>query len=110
MLKYKVKLKRLVKKAQEEGIVTKKEVRYLMPDAPKVPVIYQLPTVHKNPSNPPGRPIVSGVDSLFASTGEYLDWFLQPLVQKCPAYRRDSRNLMELLQGVKVKTYWQVSM
>lgn len=100
--KFKAKLIRLVKNAQAEDIVTKKEARYLVPDAPRVPAIYQLPKVHKNPSTPSGRPIVSGVDSLFARIGEYLDQFLQPLAQSCPAYLKDSRNLIELLQQVEV--------
>lgn len=78
-IKYKAKLTRLVKNAKDECIVNKKEARYLLPDAPRVPVIYQSPKVHKNPSNPLGRPIVSGVDSLIARMWEYLDQFLQPL-------------------------------
>lgn len=69
---------------------------------PRVPVIYQLPKIHKNPSKPPRRPIVSGVDSLFARIGEYLDSFFQPLAQSCPAYLKDSRDLIQLLQGIEV--------
>lgn len=100
--KFKAKLRCLVKNAQYEGIVTKKEARYLVPDAPRVPVIYQLPKIHKNPVKPPGRPIVSGMDSLLARISEYLDCFLQLLAQSCPAYLNDSRHLMELLQEVEV--------
>lgn len=100
--KFKAKLRRLIKNAQDEGILTKNETRYLVPDAPRVPVIYQLPKIHKNPAKPPGRPIVSGVDSLFSRISEYFDCFLQPLTQSCPAYLRDSGNLMELLQQLEV--------
>lgn len=62
--KFKAKLRRLIKNAQDEGILTKNETRYLVPDAPRVPVIYQL--------------------------------------HHCPAYLRDSGNLMELLQQLEV--------
>lgn len=40
---FKTKLKDLIKTAKEEGILKKKEARYLVPDAPRIPVIYQLP-------------------------------------------------------------------
>lgn len=72
----------------------------MVPDVSRVPVIFQLPKIHKNPSKPPGRPIVSGVDLLFARMGEYR--FLQPLAQKFPTYLKDSKDLMELLQGIEV--------
>lgn len=38
-IKYKAKLERLVKRAQKEGVLNKREARYLLPDAPRVPVI-----------------------------------------------------------------------
>lgn len=100
--KYKTKLKWLVKRAKHEGIVNKDGARYVVPDGPRVPVIYQLPKVHKNPSKPPERPIVSGVDSLFARIREYLDRFFHPSAQKCPVYLKDSKDLMESLQGIEV--------
>lgn len=88
MLKYKAKFKWLVKETQEESIVPKKEVRYLVPDACKVSVIYQLPKVHKNPSNPPW------------STHSQWGWLficLNIWIGSCSRW-----NLIELLQGVEV--------
>lgn len=77
--KYKAKLKKFVKKAQREELINKKEARYLIPDAPRMPVIYQILKIHKCRVKPPGRPIVSGIDSLFSRLGEYLDCFFQSL-------------------------------
>lgn len=93
----------MIKEAQENGILKKKEAKYLIPEAPRVPIIYQLPKIHKNINNPPGRTIVSGVDSLFSRMGEYLDCFLQPFVQKCPAYLKDSKDLIGLLQHINIE-------
>lgn len=89
-----------MKKAHKKGILDKKEYRYLIPEAPKLPVIYQLPKIHKDTENPPGRPIISGIDSLFSQIGEYLDVYLQPLVKKYPAYLKDSKQLINLLKNL----------
>lgn len=52
----------------------------------RIPVIYYLPKVHENPINPPGRPIIRGLDSVTFRVGTYIDNFLQPLVSKTPSY------------------------
>lgn len=83
--------------ASNDGILKKKEARYLIPDAPRVPVIYQLPKMHKHSTKPSGRSIVSGIELLFSRLGEYLDYFLQPLTKKCP-YLKDSKDLIELIK------------
>lgn len=69
--KLKTVLKDIVQKGKEIEIVTKKEARYLVTDVPRLPVIYQLPKIHKNPEHPPGRPI-SGINSIFSRIGEYV--------------------------------------
>lgn len=64
-----------------------------------MPVIYQEPKVHKNQTDPPGRGIVSGVDSLFSRMGEYIDHYLQPLAQQFPSYLRDRKQLINILDN-----------
>lgn len=91
-------LKRTTKQAQEKGILTKKEARYLVPDAPRLPVIYQLPKIHKNKDCTSGKPIISGINSVLSRIGEYLDCFLQPIVNTYSAYLRDSKHLMNILK------------
>lgn len=93
-------LKRLVKKGGEAGILNKKEARYLIPDSTKTPVIYYLPKIHKRLNKPPGRPIISGVDSLFSRLGEYIDQFLKPLVVKGKSYLRDRTQLINDLKTI----------
>lgn len=71
--------------------------------AHRVPVIYCLPKVHKNPANPPWRPIVSGLDSVTSGIGKYIDGFLQPLVSQTPSFLRDSAQAIQLLSGMEWK-------
>lgn len=96
--KYRTKCKKFLKKAHKEGILNKKEYRYLLPGAPKLPVIYRIPKVHKNQTMPPGRPIISGIDSLISQIGEYLDIYLQPLAQQYPAFLWNSKQLINMLE------------
>ncbi|CAI9624404.1 unnamed protein product, partial [Staurois parvus] len=80
----------LVKKGKDNKILNKKEALYLVPDVCRLPVIYTLPKIHKDPLNPPGRPIVNGIQSVMSRMGQYIDIFLQPLVIKTKAYLRDT--------------------
>lgn len=63
----------------------------MVPDAPVMPVQYQVPKVHKNAKHPPRRPNLSGINSLSTRLGEYIDVYLQPLVSKSPSYLKDSK-------------------
>lgn len=69
----------LVNEGSALGILDKKETEFLIPLAPRIPIFYYLPKVHKNPVNPPGRPIVNGIDSVTSRMGRYIDFHLQPL-------------------------------
>lgn len=89
----------MIDRGLEQGILNKKEKAYLVPSAPRVPVMYFLPKIHKCLSKPPGRPIISGIDSVTARIGKYVDNFLQPLVTATPAYLRDTTRVINLLEG-----------
>lgn len=56
-IKFKKELVSLINEGFSLGVLNKKERIYLVPSAPRVPVIYYLPKVHKSMSNLPGRPI-----------------------------------------------------
>ncbi|KAM9325013.1 DNA replication ATP-dependent helicase/nuclease DNA2 [Gastrophryne carolinensis] len=93
----------LLKGGRDLGILNEKEFKYLNIGKPRTPTIYQLPKVHKNQTKPPGRPIVSGVDSLTCRLGEYVDDnFLQPLVVRLPAYLRDSGQVLTICQEIEI--------
>lgn len=50
--------------------------------------------------NPPGRPIVSGIDSVTSHIGRYIDFHLQPLVKSIPSYLKDTGDTIRLLEGL----------
>lgn len=79
-VKFRKELSALMDCGFQQGILNKKEKAYLIPVMPRVPVMYYLPKIHKNPTKPPDRPIISGIDSVTARIGKYIDGFLQPLV------------------------------
>lgn len=66
--KFKRELKSLIDEGFQQVIQNKKERAYLVP---RIPVVYYLP---------PGRPIISSIDSVTSRIGRYVDTFLQPLV------------------------------
>lgn len=53
----------VLNESYEQGLITAEIKRLLTNDAPRVPLLYLVPKIHKGLDKPPGRPIVSGVDS-----------------------------------------------
>lgn len=43
-------------------ILDKKEKAYLVPLVSRIPIMYHLPKIRKDPRHPPGCPIVSAID------------------------------------------------
>ena len=68
------------------GEITKREYDFLYSPFPKMAVFYTQPKIHKNLTKPPGRPIVSGIESLTANISTFVDFFLRPIVEKIPSY------------------------
>lgn len=98
----KSKPKEFLNKGIADRIINKKEGRYLLPEAPRVPVIYQVPKIHKRKTKPSGRPIISGIGSVHSRLGEYLDIFLQPLAGKGKAFIKDSKDVINTLRQIEV--------
>lgn len=92
-------LEQIVQKGVSKSILNNKEARYLVPELCRIPVIYTVPKIHKNKENPPGRPIVNGINSVTSRLGEYIDNFIQPAVQCTKAYLKDTKHILQLLDG-----------
>ena len=60
-------------------------------------VFYTQPKIHKSLTKPPGRPIVSGIESLTVNISTFVDFFLRPIVEKIPSYVKDSGDLIKTL-------------
>ena len=83
---------------------------YLYPYEHKIrtPHCYFLPKVHKN--TPPdrvfiGRPIVSNCGGPCEKIGEFIDFFLVPLVQKQPTYLRDTKDVIRKIEQLKIPSH-----
>lgn len=61
---FKKSLADLIDMGAQLGILDKKEKTFLVPFAPQIAVMYYLPKVHKDAHHPPGRPIISGINSV----------------------------------------------
>uniref|UniRef100_A0A8C5LZK0 Reverse transcriptase n=1 Tax=Leptobrachium leishanense TaxID=445787 RepID=A0A8C5LZK0_9ANUR len=90
-----------LQRGKDSDIINDNEYRYLKINFPRIPVFYYLPKVHKNKEQPPGRPIVLGIDSISCRISEYVDHLLQPLVQKTPAYLKDTITILQLIRDLK---------
>ncbi|XP_063800256.1 mucin-5AC-like [Pseudophryne corroboree] len=83
-----------------KGVITKDEFDFINIEHPTIPTIYCLPKIHKNPVCPPGRPIVSGVNSVTSNLSMLLDHYLQPLVKCTKSYLKDTGQLLTILDGL----------
>lgn len=93
----------IIKHGVDSKFLNKQEAKYLIPTVSRTPVIYYLPKIHKDSSNPPGRPIVSGIESLTSRLGEYIDLHLQPLVKKTRAYLKDTKHTLQLIKELNME-------
>ena len=57
-----------------------------------------LPKVHKTLDHPPGRPIVSGINSPTEKLSKLMDHRLKPIVTKLPSYVQDTTHMLQVLQ------------
>uniref|UniRef100_A0A8C5PCD7 Reverse transcriptase domain-containing protein n=1 Tax=Leptobrachium leishanense TaxID=445787 RepID=A0A8C5PCD7_9ANUR len=97
----KKKFDKYIQKGENNEFLNGKETDYLTVKYPRVPVFYHLPKVHKNLNKPPGRPILSGIDSISSKVAEYLDHLLQPIVRKIPSYLKDTGDIIRSLNSIK---------
>lgn len=100
--RYKRELETILIQARDLGILNKQEFSFLNINYPWIPVIYYLPKIHKNSEHPPGRPIVSGINSLTSRVASYIHSFLQKYVTTMKSYLRDSQHLIEILRNYTV--------
>jgi hypothetical protein len=80
---------------------------YLYPEEHKMrtPICYFLPKVHKKtPADRVfvGRPIISNCGGPCEKIGEFIDFFLVPLVQKQSTYLRDTKDVIRKIEQLKL--------
>lgn len=88
-------LSELLDNAKTQNWISKKEYEFLIYQTPRIPSFYMLPKVHKNLENPPGRPIISGNDSITEPASKFVDYFIKPFVSELPSYIQDSNEVLQ---------------
>lgn len=80
-----------------EGLVDQDTYKYLSTQFPQEATFYALPKIHKNPSLPPGRPMVSGL--LQKMPVVFIDFFDVVLLT---SYIRDALDFLKQIEGLVV--------
>ncbi|CAJ0948237.1 unnamed protein product [Ranitomeya imitator] len=84
------------------GLIDHKLSEYLIVEGPVSPVLYVLPKIHKDLTNPPGRLIVTGRGSLLNKTAIFLDRVLRPYATSAMSYIRDTNYFLEKIDDLTV--------
>lgn len=97
------KLSTLLASATKDGILTKKEKYFIQIPIPSTPFFYHLPKLHKSTTNPPGRPIISGINGPTCNLSHFIDLYLKDYVKILPSHLKDSDDLIRHLKQVQMQ-------
>lgn len=100
----------IIEKLKSKKFINAKQKQYLKGDIqPRERRFYILPKIHKDPVKwtvpfqiPPGRPIVSDCGSETYYTAEYIDYYLNPVSVKHPAYVKDTYHFIEIVKSLQI--------
>ncbi|XP_040275495.1 zinc finger protein 250-like [Bufo bufo] len=88
------KIRLLVDDTYAEDIIDNSLHDYLIVVHPVTPVLYTLPKIHKDRVDPPGRPIVSGINSVLSRSAIFLDGVLQKYAIDATSYVKDTTHFL----------------
>lgn len=74
--------------------------KVLINNTPRTPIFYILLKIHKEQRPPVGRPIVSGVNSMFEPLSKYVDFFLQPFVTETHSFVKDTTDFITKVENL----------
>lgn len=102
----------ILRHLKESKFLKGRQVKYLEPpELPRKRYFYLLPKIHKEVSKwnllnnhpfPPGRPIVSDINSDTYKLAEYIDHYLQKVGHSHPSYIKDTPDFIAKLRNLKV--------
>ncbi|CAH2223184.1 Hypothetical predicted protein, partial [Pelobates cultripes] len=99
--RFNVELQTILNRAKERGTISQKNYDFLYQKTPIIPIFYFLPKTHKRLPNPPGRPIISGINSLTANLSAYVDSRLQKYAQGAPSYVKDTKSFLQEVENIE---------
>ena len=82
-----------VSEMHNQGLISEKNMAYLIVDQPKAGRFYLLPKIHK--AGNPGRPIVSANGHPTEKISEFVNLHLQSHVQTLPSYLQDTTDFLK---------------
>ena len=82
-----------VSEMHDQGLISEKNMAYLIVDQPKAGRFYLLPKIHK--AGNPGRPIVFANGHPTEKISEFVDLHLQSHVQTLPSYLQDTTDFLK---------------
>lgn len=99
-MEYKRVIDDIIEESVIEGIIPKEMKKMLINDQPRTPILYLVPKIHKDARKPPGRPIVSGVNSIFHPIATYVDGFLQNIVAHLKECLKDTESFISHIEHI----------
>ncbi|XP_053556368.1 uncharacterized protein LOC128647639 [Bombina bombina] len=101
---YKKQIDGILQMGLQQGYLTDKLYDFCVTQYPRIPILYTTPKIHKTLHKPPGRPIVSAVQSLTQPVAQVIDILLQPTVKGVRSYIADTNDLIRKMRDVSVET------
>ena len=81
-----------IRKFAKEKLLKEHVAKVLTIDEPKTAKFYLLPKVHKK--EVPGRPITNAIGAPTSTIAEFLDFQLQPIVERLKSYVKDTTDFL----------------
>ncbi len=100
------KIKNILLDLRKKCVISERQLKYLLPPPdPRPRRLYTLPKIHKPPEKwinniPPGRPIVSDINSESYNVSKFIDHYLKPIATKHDSYIRDTTDFLNKLKTV----------
>lgn len=51
--------------------------------------------------NPPGRPIISGNESITEPASQFVDFFIKPIVSELPSFIQDTTHVLNKIKDIQ---------
>lgn len=106
----KARIEKILNNMVDEKYITDKQFEYLSgPEIYRPRIFYLLPKIHKDMNSwtipyqvPPGRPIVSDINSESYRISKYLDSFLKPLACQHISYLKNTQDFINKIRNLEI--------
>ena len=92
-------INKTIKDFAKEKLLPEHVAKALRVENPKTARFYLLPKIHKE--NVPGRPITNAIGCATSTIAEFVNFQLQPLVEKLKSYIKDTTDFLNKLSYIK---------